>query len=803
MGGARILVTDGETRAVVAVARGLADAGFAVSVAAHVSRPRAAAQLVRSVDERVLTPDPLRSPDAFVDVLERAVSGGSVSAVIPGGDASLLAISDGRERLEPHVRLGLPDHDRVRRSLDKADLAATAARHGLGPPSTVVCADPAQALTAAGEFGYPVVVKPFSSISDRVTPRRRVSSTLAEDEAGLRLAIAGFGGAGLVQRRVEGSVMSFAGVFASGRLLAEAVSRYHRTWYPQAGNACYSETIEAPDRVRRQVVELLRDLGWEGIFELELIDSAAHGRHVIDLNPRPYGSIALGIGAGANLPAVWCAHLGGANSREVEVRARPGVFYRWTDADLRHGLWQVQHGRPAAASGVLRVRRGVVHPYVVRGDRGPARARLLELGRLALDRSLGGPRRTRRRELPTVIVGAGPNGLAVAAHLRDAGIDLRCFGAPLEAWIEHMPAGMLLRSRRRSSHIADPHQELTIDHYERAEGRRVSRPTITREEFVDYGRWFQRRVVPDLDTRKVTEIAHRDGVFEVTVDGDERLLASRVVIAAGLAQFLNIPAPFAGLPAPFCSHSYEHADLAGFAGLRTAVIGSGQSALESAALLHETGARVELVARTASIRWLAEGEPTTPRPPVPPSVGRTPPPTDVGGRGAGWIVAAPDVFRRMPRRLQPAISFRCIRPAGASWLRPRLADVPMSLGRRVLAAEVLDGAVELSLDDGSKRTVDRVFLGTGYRVDVRRYPFLAADLLAALDVVDGYPVLSTGLESSVRGLHFMGAPAAYSFGPINRFVVGSWYSAPAVARRAAGRRQPPFRVAFPRPARPA
>lgn len=801
MGGAGILVTDGETRAVVAVARGLADAGYAVSVAAHARVPRAAAQLVRSVSERVLTPDPLRAPEAFVEALERFVSARSVNVVIPGGDASLRAISDGRERLEPFARLGLPDRERVRRSLDKADLAATAARHGLGPPATAECADTAQALAAAREFGYPLVVKPLSSISDRVTPRRRVSSTWVEDEAGLRLALASFGGAGLLQRRVEGNVMSFAGVFASGRLLAEAVSRYHRTWYPQAGNACYSETVEAPEQLRGQVVELLVDLGWEGIFELELIESAERGRHAIDLNPRPYGSIALAIGAGANLPAVWCEHLSGSDPGEV--RARPGVFYRWTDADLRHGLWQARHGRPWAAGGVLRMRRGVVHPYVVPGDRGPARARLLELGGLALDRSLGGPRRARRRELPTVIVGAGPNGLAVVAHLRDAGIDARCFGAPLEAWIEHMPAGMLLRSRRRSSHIADPHQELTIDEYERAEGRRVSRPTITREEFVDYGRWFQRRVVPDLDTRRVTEVARDDGAFQVTLEGGEQLAASRVVVAAGLAWFLNVPAPFSALPAPFCSHAYEHADLGGFAGLRTAVIGSGQSALESAALLHEAGAGVELVARTPSIRWLAEGEPATPGPPVQPRVGRTPPPTDVGGRGAGWVAAAPDVFRLMPRRLQPVISYRCIRPAGASWLRPRLVDVPMSLGRRVIAAAVVDGAVELSLEDGSKRTVDRVFLGTGYRIDVRRYPFLAADLLAELDLVDGYPVLSAGLESSVPGLHFMGAPAAYSFGPINRFVVGSWYSAPAVARRVAGRRQPPVRVAFPRPARSA
>jgi FAD-dependent urate hydroxylase len=796
----RVLVTDGETRAVVAVARGLADAGFAVSVAASARVPLAPAQLVRSVSERLITPDPLRAPGAFVAALEPAVAGGAVRVLIPGGDASLLAISEGRARLEPHVRLGLPDQARVRRSLDKADLATIAARHELGPPSTALCADAAQALEAARELGYPVLVKPISSISERVVPRQRVSSCWVEDEAELRLAIDRFGGAGLVQRRIDGDVVSFAGVLAGGRLLAEAVSRYHRTWYPNGGNASYSETVEAPSALRGRVVALLDDLGWEGIFELELIEAATGDWHAIDLNPRPYGSIALAIAAGANLPAVWSEHLIGGDPGQVT--ARPGVFYRWTDADLRNGLWQLRAGRPVAAAQVLRVRRGVVHPYVQGRGRGPGAVRLLELAGLALDRApLRRRARRRRRELPTLIVGAGPNGLAVAAHLRDAGIDVRCFGEPLEAWTEHMPADMLLRSRRRSSHIADPHQDLTIDQYERAGHRMVSHPTITRDEFVEYGRWFQRRVVPELESRKVTEIARHDGVFEVTVDGGERLPGSRVVVAAGLSPFLNVPAPFDGLPSSVRSHSYEHADLGEFRGLRTAVIGSGQSALESAALLHEAGASVELLARTPAIRWLAEGEPAAP--PAAPRIGRTPPPTDVGGRGAGWIAAAPDVFRRMPQRLQPVISYRCIRPAGASWLRPRLTDVPISLGRTVVGARMREGVVELSLDDGSSRTVDRVFLGTGYRIDIRRYPFLAADLLAELELVDGYPVLSAGLESSVPGLHFMGAPAAYSFGPIMRFVVGSWYSAPAVARRAADRRQPPVRFAFPRPARPA
>jgi hypothetical protein len=115
----------------------------------------------------------------------------------------------------------------------------------------------------------------------------------------------------------------------------------------------------------------------------------------------------------------------------------------------------------------------------------------------------------------------------------------------------------------------------------------------------------------------------------------------------------------------------------------------------------------------------------------------------------------------------------------------------------VLEAGEREGSITLRLSDGSTRTTDHVLLGTGYRIDVRRYPFLAQELASELDLDAGYPVLRAGLESSVAGLHFMGAPAAASFGPIMRFVVGSWYSAPAVARRAADSRQPPISFAFP------
>jgi FAD-dependent urate hydroxylase len=798
MSARRILVTDGETRAVVAVARGLATDGFDVTVAAAVPAWRAPAHLSRSVAARVGVPGPLTAPEAFVDALERALSGGGFGVLIPGADASLLRVSAGRGRLEGHVRLGLPSHEVVTRALDKSELASMAARQGIDPPLTVACADAASAVATARQLGYPVLVKPMTPISDTVTPPRRFSTLWAGDDGELTRAIATFGGAGLIQRRDEGAVVSFAGVFAGSRLLGEAFSRYHRTWHPHAGNACYSETAAAPAELRRHIVGLLDDLAWEGMFELELIESAGGDWHAIDMNPRPYGSLALAIGAGANLPALWCRHVLGDDPDPVA--AAPGVFYRWTDADLRHGLWQLRAGNPVAAAGVLRPRRRVVHAFGRRSDPGPALARVLELGGTALARGRGS-RRSAGARLPAVIIGAGPNGLAVAAHLRDAGIRTVSFGEPLESWYAHMPAGMLLRSRRRSSHIADPRLDLTIDAYERACGTRVSNPVITLEEFVEYGRWFQRTVAPDLDPRRVVRVARDGGAFSVSLDGGEEVAASRVIVAAGLGPFIRCPEPFASLPGSVRSHSYDHADLSAFAGLRTAVIGSGQSALESAALLHEAGAEVEVLARAPSIRWLGE---LSGRVPTHRGAGQAMkervsfPPTDVGGRVNGWIAAAPDVFRRVPRAVQPTVSYRCIRPAGAGWLRPRLVDVPISCGRSVTDARVDGSAVELSLSDGSLRTVDRVLLGTGFSIDVRRYPFLGDDVLADLDLAGGYPVLGPGLESSVAGLHFAGAPAAHSFGPVMRFVVGSWYAAPAIARRAAGTRQPAISFSFPR-----
>jgi cation diffusion facilitator CzcD-associated flavoprotein CzcO len=381
------------------------------------------------------------------------------------------------------------------------------------------------------------------------------------------------------------------------------------------------------------------------------------------------------------------------------------------------------------------------------------------------------------------VVGAGPYGLATAAHLRAHGLDVHVFGREMEFWERRMPEGMRLRSSWEASSISDPGGELSLDAYQAAHGVTLARP-VPLDDFIRYGRWFQQRAVPDLDRRRVGRIEPASAGFALSLDDGERVAARRVVMALGLDGCGHRPAPLAHLRPALAWHSSELRDLGGFAGRRTAIVGAGQSAIELAALLWEAGAAVEVIARAPKVRWLRRSgrlhELSGP-------VRRVLyPPTDVGPIGLSWLVAVPELFRRVPTRLGDRIAYRCIRPAAASWLVDRTAGVTITLGRRLTAASPVDGGVRLALDDGTSRDVDHLVLATGYRVALDRQAILEPRLRAAVRMRDGAPLLGPGFESSVPSLHFVGAISAASFGPVMRFVSGTPFTARALATHVAG-----------------
>jgi FAD-dependent urate hydroxylase len=387
-----------------------------------------------------------------------------------------------------------------------------------------------------------------------------------------------------------------------------------------------------------------------------------------------------------------------------------------------------------------------------------------------------------------VIVGAGPYGLSAAAHLRTIkGLEVRVFGEPMSFWDRQMPVGMFLRSNWTATQIADPEDSLTLEAFQAANGIQFSTP-VPLDRFIEYGLWYQRRALPDLDQRKIVRVETHPKGFRLSLEDGELVYSRRVIIAAGIGSFAHRPPEFQNLPRGLASHTSEHRDFSNFAGKNVLIVGGGQSALESAALLHEVGTEVEVVSRALRINWLGGWASQT----LHKRLGKFTrevlyAPTDVGPAGISQLVARPELLRRLPRSLQDKLRKRAVRPAGARWLVNRLQHTPVRLGHHVTSAKVAGERLKVGLDDGTERTVDHLLLGTGYRVDVSKYEFLAPQLAQSIDRFNGYPRLKPGLETSVPGLHILGAPAAWSFGPLMQFVSGARYASRALVRSIAGK----------------
>ncbi len=397
------------------------------------------------------------------------------------------------------------------------------------------------------------------------------------------------------------------------------------------------------------------------------------------------------------------------------------------------------------------------------------------------------------------VIGAGPYGLSIAAHLRSNGVDFRIFGTPMYCWQAHMPKGMFLKSEGCASNLFDPAGGYTLRQYCAEEGLPYAQygAPVSLETFTQYGLSFQRRLVPTVENVMVTALGRSSATFELALASGETLRASNVVVATGMSHTAYIPTALAPLPKALLSHSGSHRDLSGFKGRDVTVIGGGQSALETAALLHEAEAEVLLLVRRPPILW--NGTPNLSRRSLRKRMRR--PMSNLGpGLGPWFYSNAPMLFCYLPRQLRIARVQKALGPAGAWWLRDRVVGrLPIMLGYFVRRAETCGERVLLHLQgsDGQFRqlTTDHVIAATGYRFALRSLPFLSENLVSQLRSLQQTPVLSPNFESSVPGLYFTGLASANQFGPAMRFLHGAEYTARRVSRHIAnGRRRLSLRL---------
>lgn len=388
-------------------------------------------------------------------------------------------------------------------------------------------------------------------------------------------------------------------------------------------------------------------------------------------------------------------------------------------------------------------------------------------------------------DLHTTIIGAGPYGLSLGAHLGARGHSYQMFGSPMESWRTFMPAGMVLKSEPFASNLWDPNRCFTLENYCRDHGveyQPIGRP-VPLDLFLRYAEWFRQNTqVEPVDVR-VSGLRRIDGGFALELGDGRRLTSRRVVLATGYMAYGVMPDALASIPAPVAVHCSRMDAVHTYAGRDVTVIGAGQSALETAALLHEAGAHACLLIRESRIFW---NSPSRPRP----LLQRLRAPD--AGLATGWQALAvselPRVFRRaFPPDKRHRYVAGAFGPSGAWWLRDRVdGRIECSLRTRVVSAANHGDGVKLRIEtpDGTKDVLtDRVIAATGYRVDINRLDYLAPDLKQSIRREGlGVPELSSKFETSVPGLYMVGITSAPVFGSVMRFMFGAKHAAPILTK---------------------
>jgi thioredoxin reductase len=308
---------------------------------------------------------------------------------------------------------------------------------------------------------------------------------------------------------------------------------------------------------------------------------------------------------------------------------------------------------------------------------------------------------------------------------------------------------------------------------------------LSLERFLGYADWFTDQLVPDVRDLTVTNVTPQDGGFKVEFAEEAPVLARQVIVATGLLPYMHIPSELSGLPSDLMTHSSVHDRLDQFSGKRVAVIGAGQSALQTGALLLEAGAEVQVVARRHDLIW----EEAVAQVLRLPNYILRPPSKLCEGWGCAFA-DSPDAFRLLPESVRVRKALTSFGPKGAWWLRERVEDVVDVLtGHQLRSAEPHGSGVRLHLD-GAKRSsieADHVIAGTGFRIDVSRLTYLSEEIQAGLTTRGNCPLVNRAGESTVPGMYFAGALTSVSLGPGVRFISGTHQTAPQLAKSVAHR----------------
>jgi FAD-dependent urate hydroxylase len=381
--------------------------------------------------------------------------------------------------------------------------------------------------------------------------------------------------------------------------------------------------------------------------------------------------------------------------------------------------------------------------------------------------------------LDVAILGAGPYGMSVAAHLRDRR-SVRTFGAPMQTWRTRMPPDMRLRSAWHETSFSAPGGAGTFDHWAAATDEPREEP-IPLQKFLRYADWFCTKFAGDVDPSDVARVEPANGRFHLTTAQGDEVEAATLVLAVGAVPFAAAPESLAQEMGEEVRFATDLQDYSSYESRRVVVVGGGQGGLESALLAARAGADVQLVIRS-QLHWFTDREPHNRRGPLGqrlyrlayPVIGYGPPPLN-------RLVLHPDLFAALPGGIRRRLTARVLRAGGSPWLREAVErSVRIRSGAAVDALERRNGDLRVRLTDGSTLETDAVIVAAGFRFSLDRLSFLSPAIRAGIALDEGWPVLDRWFRSTDPNLLFVGFASERRFGPIVRFIPGTRFSAPRV-----------------------
>lgn len=320
----------------------------------------------RSCSRRHVVPRPRGDAADFVAAVGTAIDEGRYDVVFGGGDDWAAALATYADRFPATV--AHPPADVVLASLDKVGLTRRAAAVGLRSPRTAVASP-----TVLDAWDGPVVVKcrthwrPGQLHELRIEARRYADMASARARVDL-LRAAGF--EPVLQEPIDGVMESLIGLFHDGRLLGRVHQVSTALWPTPSGVTCRAVTVAVDEDLARRATALLAGLDWSGLVQLQFLRDSAGVPHLIDLNGRFFGSMALSVAAGPNLPDAWGRRVLGQVLPELPD-GRPGVRFGWAAGDLRRARVERRGGLTNDVGSVLRWLPGAASSVWDPRDPGP------------------------------------------------------------------------------------------------------------------------------------------------------------------------------------------------------------------------------------------------------------------------------------------------------------------------------------------------------------------------------------------------------------------------------------------------